>query len=89
MTGFKIIRSDGFHITFENGVTVSVIFGDGAYCNHIRSDGENVDAELAIWINNKQWITREFYPDIDDDVIGHVSPKEVLKALIWAEAYRS
>jgi hypothetical protein len=30
---FKIIRGSGFHITFENGVTVSVQFSRGSYCN--------------------------------------------------------
>ena len=32
--GFRITRGKGFHITFENGITVSVQFGGGNYCEH-------------------------------------------------------
>lgn len=31
---FRITRGCGFHITFENGYTISVQFGWGNYCEH-------------------------------------------------------
>lgn len=34
MTGFNITDGKGFHITFSNGVTVSVQFGSGNYCEN-------------------------------------------------------
>lgn len=34
MTGFKIINSKGFHITFKNKITVSVQFGSLNYCEN-------------------------------------------------------
>lgn len=39
---FRIIDGKGFHITFENGVTVSVQFGWGNYC---RNYPHNIEFE--------------------------------------------
>ena len=94
LPGFKITDNKGFHITFRNGVTVSVQFGGGSYCQNYNDnivpnpeDKTCVNAEIAIWDKTGRWLTKEFRPDINDDVIGWVLPDEVLKALIWAEAY--
>ena len=60
---FKITRAKGFHITFQNGYTVSVQFGFGNYCKNqcnLTLDGtelkrpnemtiESPDAEVAVW----------------------------------------
>jgi len=34
--------------------------------------------------NSGGWLTREFKPDIDDDVLGYQTPLQVLEALNWA-----
>jgi len=91
--GFKITGSRGFHVTFKNGVTVSVQFGGGSYSdNHDSVDIgsepqmrqlESPNAEIAIWECDGKWITRKFH-DANDDVLGRVTPKEVLDALNWA-----
>lgn len=59
MTGFRITGGRGFHITFENDVTVSVQFGPGNYCEHYDAhpDDEELkrlgypsyDAEVAVF----------------------------------------
>ena len=93
--GFGVNQNKGFHITFRNGVTVSVQFGGGNYCqnyddaivSNLPKGAESIDAEIAIWDKNGKWLTKEFRPNINDDVIGRVLPDEVLKALNWAEAY--
>lgn len=105
--GFRIVSGKGFHMTFNNGVTVSVQFGWGNYCdNHDNEqlsplnmlDSKENDkypssrnAEIALFWSYRggAWLTREFYSevmseDIEDDVVGHVSPDIVLKALNWA-----
>ena len=96
MRGFKITRNKGFHITFDNDVTVSVQFGAGNYCQHhneeIKSeipkkDIESVDAEVAIWKKSGIWITREFR-DENDDIFGWQSPEQVLEVLNWAKKYK-
>ena len=91
---FRITSSKGFHIEFPNGVTVSVQFGGGNYCDnydeieigrepslHIL---ESYTAEVAVWIRGGHWITREFYPEDNDDVHGHADTEEVLRLLNWA-----
>ena len=90
--GFGINDNKGFHITFRNGVCVSVQFGGGNYCQNYNGDipsrkGEHcIDAELAIWDRDDAWLTKKFNPR-EDEVIGGVLPHEVLRALTWAEAY--
>jgi len=82
----------GFRVTFLNGVTVSIQFGPGAYGDHrweslLSRDRDRVwestTAEVAIF-NSGGWLTREFKPDIDDDVLGYQTPLQVLEALNWA-----
>jgi len=92
--GFAVTGNKGFHITFPNGVCVSVQFGGGNYCkNYDRPipsvDGESSpDAELAIWDADEKWITRVYDTSLPDPVIPNVTAIEVLKALVWAEAYK-
>jgi hypothetical protein len=70
----KTIGHDGFHMTFANNVTVSVMFGKHNYC-----DSGETTAEIAVWDNNGDWyILNEDdnhnslikVPD-GTDVIGH------------------
>lgn len=86
----------GFHYTFENGITVSVQFGAGNYCdNHSSNRGaeygkEHVEcpnAEVGIWNSNGGWITSE-YEDNGAKVLPSKTPKEVLDILIWAELHK-
>ena len=34
MGNFRITRQKGFHLTFDNGITLSTQFGPGNYCEH-------------------------------------------------------
>ncbi len=72
---FKVMGNCGFHIEFENGVTVSVQFGYGSYCNPVKDFHcsnihligtekdekvhESYTAEVAIWEKGGEWITKE------------------------------
>jgi hypothetical protein len=86
----KITQGKGFHMTFENGNTISVQFGAGNYCgNHDEEFPSDIpkkttceDAEIAIWDKNGKWLTKE-YLDKGDDVLGWLTADEVLKAMIW------
>ena len=90
----KITSGKGFHMTFENGVTVSVQFGAGNYCDNHDEDITSIipknttssNAEIAIWTKNNKWITKE-YQDKGDDVLGWLTANEVLDALNWASKY--
>lgn len=71
--GFSITAGKGFHMTFSNGITISVQWGPGNYCDnrHMtyheeKEAGEKGSdtAEIAIWSNHdngKEWITRGIY----------------------------
>ena len=80
--GFKSTARKGFHITFENGWTVSVQWGPGNYCDNYaarfdldgRTDWESSTAEVAAWPAEGDWYQFEH----GDTVDGHRSPAEVL-----------
>ena len=97
---FKIIGGKGFHITFSNGITISVQFGESNYCERrnlsfYQSSGvvdvkvvESKNAEVALW-NDESWITRKafievFGEELNDDVKGYVSSDEVASLIEWA-----
>ena len=46
----KEIDHDGFHMTFANGCTISVMFGKHSY-----SDQGETTAEVAIWDKDGNW----------------------------------
>lgn len=88
---FKITDAKGFHITYDNGYTISVQFGYYNYCtNYNRRDEthehgvESITAEVAIWNHHHDFITNDFLGN--NDVLSRQTPSEVLKAMIWAEA---
>ena len=98
---FKITNGKGFHITFPNGVTVSVQFGVANYCANYptliltditsesikQAEAGSHDAEIAIWDKDGNWITKKFKQN-EDNIIGYQSPNDLLKILIWAEQYK-
>lgn len=48
----RVTSAHGFHMTFENGWTVSVQFGSINYCNnkfHTPGAGGCTNAEVAFW----------------------------------------
>ena len=94
---FKITQGKGFMITFENGVTISVQFGVGNYCDHYNHDNFNdseklasegsTTAEIAMWRDHPEptgertWIHPD---DWNDDVKAQCTPAEVLEMMNWS-----
>jgi len=64
---YKNGDNNGFHITFKNGLTISVQFGKANYCTPKTS------AEIAIW--NKHY--QDYIFDENRIVKGWISPEEV------------
>ena len=88
--GFKTNDDKGFYITFKNGYTVSVQFGYGNYCDNFTrnpnvKNPESKTAEIAIWDKDVNLLTSK-WSGKQDDVEGYLTPKQVLDALVWAEA---
>lgn len=91
---FKSTFGKGFHLVFDNGITLSTQFGYGNYCaNNMRRDIINggilscEDAEIAIISKDGGWLTRNCLIDLgikaDDDVLGCVDMETWLKILDW------
>ena len=98
MGKFKSTDRKGSHITFENGLTVSVQWGGGNYCeNHDNmdfsrtKDMESKNAEVAVW-SNECWLNaNNFLSDEDadwcDDVVGRLTPEQVVDLLVRVKNY--
>lgn len=98
---FKVTDGKGFHIEFENGITVSVQFGAGNYCQNYNSretvlqTGGNMtsmDAEVAIWDKEGNWLAREYVKEVleekpMDTVLPRQTVSDVMKILAWAENF--
>mgnify|MGYP006297070779 CR=1 FL=1 len=85
----------GFHMTFANGVVVSVQWGRGSYSDN-RDDEtatRSTNAEIAVWDADGKWILRQLYAKntgetLHDDVNGWLSTTDVLQVMNWAAAWR-
>lgn len=84
---FRITRTSGFQITFDNGYTVSVQFGPGNYCDN-RSlslswpagGGEPVEcvnAEVAVFAADGEWYRPACFGEMNEDVQGWVRPDQI------------
>lgn len=77
---FCITAGKGFHITFENGWTVSVQWGPGNYCDHhrtpfgtmTREGWHSVTAEVGIWSET---------PNGDTEIYAWQTPEEVAEKI--------
>ena len=98
---FGCTHNRGFHMTFNNGITISVQFGRGNYCE--RRDGSydaynksdantpivvSKNAEIAIWHKDSDtWFTFDSR-DWNDQVKGWVSVQEVAEWISYIKHAR-
>ena len=85
---FRITGNKGFQLTFANGYTASVQFGQMDYCTNRNARycgaperGECADAEIAVWGPSGKFISCG-----GDDARGWVSSDEVAAFLGWVAA---
>ena len=92
---FTITRGKGFHITFENGWTVSVQWGPGNYCDHRYTAFDSPDdtrimpqfwesktAEVAAFKDRDKWYIFPGDEGLTTSVKGYMTPKEVLEFMV-------
>ena len=89
---FQICDGKGFQMTFENGVTLSVQFGPGNYCENRSTDDfsaprktgcwKSKDAEVAILLHDGEFYQIQEY----DQVEGWQTVEDVCK---WIEIARN
>lgn len=98
MKKFVSTMRKGFGITFENGLTVSVQWGAGNYCdNHFpddhdfsfSKDAQSDTAEVAVMHGGKflnaNYFIHEEEADWCDDVVGWLTPEQVVDLLVKAK----
>lgn len=86
---FRAFQDKGFQISFANGLTISIMFGKGNYCEHRyapeNSPNGSVDAEFAVWETSTDENPRGPYVFADGiEGTGHtgwVSPDNIAKAI--------
>ena len=101
MKKFVSTMRRGFHITFENGITASVQWGAGNYCdNHFpkdmdftfSKDAESDTAEVAALRGNQFLNINNFLPDgcgsPEDMVAGYLTPEQVVDFLMNVKNYK-
>lgn len=88
---FDVIAGRGFQVTFENGWTVSVMFGAGSYSdNYGIGFLQAVDilqcanAEVAVFKRGKPLYRHPYFDN--GTVSSDYTPKMVLELMKWAEA---
>lgn len=90
---FRITRGKGFHITFANGWTISVQFGNGNYCDNYDFRGTSVesgekgssDAEVATISPSGDLFPCPLF-ESGDTVEGQCSPEKVAALIAWTIA---
>lgn len=98
---FKICHNKGFHLRFENGLTVSVQFGAGNYCDNrdnmlkkpidalCRIPQESNTAEVAVFNDKGKWFTKKFFKRLGDDVKGWCNVEEVADLIYKVKNYKT
>ena len=95
---FKAFAAKGFQVTFDNGYTVSVMFGAGYYCEHrmnnqielinnrveVWHEHTSADAEVAVFNRNDGFVTGFPGCPESDQVRGWVTTNDVLAIMNWA-----
>jgi len=85
----QVNKNKGFHLKFNNGLTISVQIGNSNYCNNRNNYDVDemkqpittcLNAEIAIWDESNKWFTFE-----GDQVKGWVEADEVG---IWIDKVR-
>jgi hypothetical protein len=101
MKNLKITQNKGFRITFENGLTASVQWGLGNYCDNrsnfeLGFDGktpaESNDAEVAVLNRHKDFMNLDqFLPEelrSGDVVAGWLTPDQIAEFLMAVKNYK-
>ena len=100
MKKFAITDNKGFCMTFENGLTASVHWGIGNYCENrltkppfaIYEDTESNNASVAVYdkYGSMLYVDR-FLPDgceNDGEVAGWLSPEQIVEFLANVKNYK-
>ena len=90
----KTIDNKGIYLTHDDGLTFSIQFGPGNYCENYDNDYDmgrpntsSKDCEVAVWTSagKEGWVTKDYFKDAEDgdcSVVGRVPIEEALRIAI-------
>lgn len=88
---FKATSNKGFHLELKNGITISVQFGKGNYCNNRYKEDETFitecpNSEIALWDKEGNWKTsvilnKKFSDKLSGEVITHATMEDFIEIL--------
>ena len=96
---FKATQNKGFCIKFENGIEVSIQFGNGNYCENRSKENNNVitscvnaevmayDEDDNVILEPQGWKTPEEVLELLNDLSSRMSKKEKYLNEIWHKGY--
>ena len=98
MSQFESTMRKGFHMTFENGLTISVQWGAGNYCdNHFHrdftfsKDASSRTAEVAVFDSSDEFIDPQKFIeesiDGDEEVAGYLTADQVAQMIYNVSKY--
>lgn len=97
MKKLSINNNKGFHMTFENGLTASVQWGLGNYCdNHFnyklgfdgKTPAESDTAEVAVIRDGDLIPLNHFIDNVNDEVEGYLTPEQIVDFLVKVKDYK-
>lgn len=93
----SINDNKGFCMTFENGLTASVQWGLGNYCdNHFnyelgfdgKTPAESNNAEVAVIKDGDLILLDPFIDNAIDEVEGYLTPEQIVDFLVKVKNYK-
>ncbi len=81
-------RAKGFHVTFTNGLTISVQYGWGNYCEHkntTQPPHHSEDAEICVFDKRNAMVKFKYS---GDSVKGYCTPEQVAEAIYYVSIAR-
>ena len=74
---------------FDNGFELSIVAGPGKYSSpkdESNSPDDFVSFEIAIFDPQGNWATKQFVPDLDDDVLGWQSRGQINALMLLVQS---
>ncbi len=65
---------------FDNGLSLSVVCGSFTYCNpreDLSSINQYLSFEIGVFDSDDEWVTKQFFPDHNDNVVGWQSRDDI------------
>lgn len=87
---YTLCTDRGVQFTMSNGITVSIMWGDGNYANHREVTKDTMTAstaEVAVWGQDGRFLRTPW--NDDDQVVGWCTTDTVARLMDWCRGLRN